>query len=51
MNGYSEIAVFAIVEEARYDQADAFYLHHGFLPLGSRTRQLMLPLAKIAAGP
>jgi predicted GNAT family N-acyltransferase len=47
----SEIAVFALIVDAKDDQAESFYLHHGFLPFGSRPRQLMLPLAKLVAGP
>jgi GNAT superfamily N-acetyltransferase len=46
----SEIAVFALIVDAKDDPAEAFYLHHGFLSFGSRPRQLMLPLAKIVAG-
>ena len=40
----SEIAVFALVVDAKDDQAEAFYRHHGFVPLGSQPRQLLLPL-------
>jgi predicted GNAT family N-acyltransferase len=40
----SEIAVFALVVDAKDDQAEAFYEHHGFLRFGSRSRQLFLPL-------
>jgi GNAT superfamily N-acetyltransferase len=46
----SEIAVFALIVDAKDEQANAFYLHHGFLPFGSRPSQLMLPLAKNVAG-
>jgi GNAT superfamily N-acetyltransferase len=45
-----EIAVFAPIVDAKDDQAEAFYLHHGFVSFGSRPRQLMLPLAKLGAG-
>jgi GNAT superfamily N-acetyltransferase len=45
----SEVAVFALVVDAKDDQAEAFYRHHGFLAFGSLARQLILPLAKIAA--
>lgn len=45
----SEIAVFALVVDAKDDQAEAFYLHHGFVPFGSRPRQLVLPLANLRA--
>ena len=40
----SAIAVFALVVDAKDDQAEAFYLHHGFVPFGSQPRQLVLPL-------
>ena len=30
------------------DQAEAFYRHHGFVPFGSATRQLVLPVATFA---
>jgi ribosomal protein S18 acetylase RimI-like enzyme len=40
----SEIAVFALIVDAKDDQAEAFYLHHGFVTFGSQPRQLMLPL-------
>jgi GNAT superfamily N-acetyltransferase len=43
----SEIAVFALVVDARDDQAEGFDLHHGFVPLGSQPRHLVLPLAKV----
>ena len=41
----SEIAVFALVVDAKDEQARAFYLHHGFLTYGSIPLQLILPLA------
>jgi GNAT superfamily N-acetyltransferase len=40
----SEIAVFALIVDAKDDQAEAFYLHYGFVPFGSHPRQLVLPL-------
>jgi ribosomal protein S18 acetylase RimI-like enzyme len=40
----SEIAVFALVVDAKDDQAVAFYRHHGFTPFVSQPRQLVLPL-------
>jgi ribosomal protein S18 acetylase RimI-like enzyme len=46
----SEIAVFAMVVDAKDAQAEAFYLHHGFVPFGGRSDQLVLPLAKFATG-
>ena len=42
----SEIAVLALVVDAKDDQAEAFYRHHGFMPFGDRPRQLVLPLTK-----
>ena len=45
----SEIAVFALIVDAKDDQAEAFYLHHGFVPFGSQPRQLVLPLTKLNA--
>ncbi len=47
----SEIAVFALIVDAKDEPAEAFYLHHGFLSFGSRPGQLMLLLGKIVAGP
>jgi predicted GNAT family N-acyltransferase len=40
----SEIAVFALVVDAKDDQTVAFYRHHGFVAFGSQPRQLVLPL-------
>jgi GNAT superfamily N-acetyltransferase len=45
----SEIAVFALVVDAKDDQAEAFYLHNGFVSFGSRPGPLVLPLTKLAA--
>jgi ribosomal protein S18 acetylase RimI-like enzyme len=47
----SEVAVFAMLVDAKDDQAAAFYLHHGFVPLGGQLapRQLVLPLTRPAA--
>ena len=36
----SEVAVFALVVDAKDEQAEAFYRHHGFVPFGSQPRQL-----------
>ncbi|WP_229804626.1 GNAT family N-acetyltransferase [Neogemmobacter tilapiae] len=41
----SEVAVFAMVVEAKDAQAEAFYLHHGFEAYGSMPGRLMAPLA------
>jgi len=42
----SEVAVFALVVDAKDDQAANFYLHHGFIAFGSLKQQLLLPLTK-----
>ena len=44
----SEIAAFALVVDAKDESAEAFYLHHGFVPLGSGSGQLVLPLSTFA---
>lgn len=46
----SEVAVFALVVDAKDEQAERFYRHHGFVPFGNQPRQLVLPLATFAAG-
>jgi len=46
----SELAVFALVVDAKDEQAAKFYRHHGFVAFGSRPRQFVLPLAKLSAG-
>lgn len=38
-------AVFALLVDAKTDQAAAFYHHHGFRPLMSQPKMLFLPLA------
>ena len=43
----SEIAVFALVVDAKDDQAETFYRHHGFVTFGSQLRQLVLPLTNL----
>lgn len=40
----SELGVFALVVDAKDDQAEAFYQHHGFTLFGSLSRQLILSL-------
>ena len=40
----SEVVVFALVVDAKDDQAEAFYRRHGFFTFGSLPRQLILPL-------
>lgn len=44
----SDVAVFALVVDAKDDQAEAFYRHHGFAAFGSLPRQLILSLAKVS---
>lgn len=44
----SELAVFAIVVDAKNDQAASFYRHHGFVAFGSRPNQFVLPLAHLS---
>jgi len=42
----SEIAVYAIVVDAKDEQAENFYRHHGFIAFGSRPKHLILPLSE-----
>jgi ribosomal protein S18 acetylase RimI-like enzyme len=44
----SEVAVFALVVDAKDEMAEAFYRHHGFIAFGSQPRQFVLPLASLA---
>jgi ribosomal protein S18 acetylase RimI-like enzyme len=46
----SELGVFALVVDAKDDQAVAFYRHHGFIAFGSLPRQLVLPLRNRVTG-
>ncbi|SMF97911.1 Acetyltransferase (GNAT) domain-containing protein [Methylomagnum ishizawai] len=41
----SEVVVFALVVDAKDDQARNFYLHHGFSYFSSTPNKLILPLA------
>lgn len=41
----SEIAAYALVVDAKDDEAAAFYRHHGFIPLPNLPLTLFLPLA------
>lgn len=43
----SEVAVFALVVDAKDEAAEAFYLHHGFIGFGNQPRQLVLALATL----
>ena len=42
----SEVAVYALIVDAKDEAAVKFYQHHGFVALGSTPRTLMLPLSK-----
>jgi GNAT superfamily N-acetyltransferase len=42
----SEVAVYALVVEAKGGQAESFYPHHGFVAFGDAPRTLVLPLPK-----
>jgi ribosomal protein S18 acetylase RimI-like enzyme len=42
----SEVAVYALVVDAKDEQAKSFYLHHGFVPFGDAPGTLILPLPK-----
>jgi len=42
----SEVAVYALVVDAKDEQAESFYLHHGFVAFGDTSRALILPLPK-----
>lgn len=44
----SEVACFALIVDAKSDKAAAFYRHHGFEPLGGRSRQLIVPLQRFS---
>ncbi|WP_432741762.1 GNAT family N-acetyltransferase [Methylobacter sp. G7] len=43
----SEMAVFAVVVDAKNEHAEAFYRHHGFTSLGSLPKQLILSLTNL----
>lgn len=45
----SEVAVFALVVDAKDASAEAFYRHHGFESFGSQARQLIVPLKNFAS--
>jgi GNAT superfamily N-acetyltransferase len=40
----SEVAIFALVVDAKDAPAESFYRHHGFVTFGSSPRQFILPL-------
>jgi ribosomal protein S18 acetylase RimI-like enzyme len=43
----SEIAVYALVVDAKDEQAVSFYRHHGFVAFGGVKRNLILPIAEL----
>ena len=47
----SEIAVFAMVVDAKDEAAAAFYRHHGFEGFGGKDRQMIVSLARFAPKP
>ena len=44
----SEIAAYALVVDAKDEQAGRFYLHYGFIPTTTQPLTLFLPLATVA---
>jgi ribosomal protein S18 acetylase RimI-like enzyme len=44
----SEVAVFALIVDAKDDAAAAFYRHHGFERIGDNDRQLIVSLKRFA---
>jgi ribosomal protein S18 acetylase RimI-like enzyme len=47
----SELAVFALVVDAKDDAAAAFYRHHGFESFGGKVKQMVVSLAHFARQP
>jgi predicted N-acetyltransferase YhbS len=45
----SELAVFALVVDAKDNQAGAFYLRHGFTAFGSAPRQFLYSLTNFSS--
>jgi len=45
----SELAVFALVVDAKDKTAEAFYRHHGFQAFGSQASQMIVSLQRFAA--
>lgn len=43
----TEIGVFALLVDAKDEQASAFYRHHGFIAFASKPLQLFLPLSVV----
>jgi len=46
----SELAVFALIVDAKDEQASSFYHHHGFLAFGSLPNQMIYPLTSNVIG-
>lgn len=44
--GRSEVAVYALVVDAKDERAENFYLHHGFVAFGATAKTLILPLPR-----
>jgi len=47
----SEVAVHALIVDAKDEGAAAFYRHHGFEPMGGQGRQLFVPLQRFNQAP
>ncbi|MBS0476773.1 MAG: GNAT family N-acetyltransferase, partial [Proteobacteria bacterium] len=47
----SEVAVYALIVDAKDDAAAAFYRHHGFEHIGGKARQLFVPLQRFNQAP
>lgn len=47
----SEVAVFALIVDAKDEAASAFYRHHGFEPVGGNERQLFIPIQRFRSLP
>ena len=45
----SEVAVYALVVDAKDEHAESFYRHHGFAAFGAIHRQLILPLSSFSS--
>jgi len=46
----SEVAVFALIVDAKGETAKSFYRHHGFIPFADSSLQLVLPLSGLRQG-
>jgi ribosomal protein S18 acetylase RimI-like enzyme len=46
----SELAVFALIVDAKDEQAISFYRHYGFLAFGSLPNQMIYPLTNMVSG-